>query len=316
MTVIHICTSSDNNYAPYAGTMFASILLNSKKDESFVFHLLDGGIGPEEKMRIEKLKTIHDFEIVYYPMNNEEFANCPLTYLTIATYYRLKIASFLKNVSKVIYLDCDMIIKQPLSDLWDTDISNYWVAGVQDPISDENMKRMGIPEGNYYFNAGMLLLNLDKWRKDEIEKKLFEYLDQHPDKLRFQDQDLLNKVLYSKSLELPLKWNSQYCVGGFKTFEKAEYLESLKNPAIIHYIMSDKPWKSDSLVYRRCYFIEVLKRTPWYYDQKLKYFLNVLCRYPAIFKRFLVYWYKHPFCFVKVKSWRKLFWIINPLSAL
>lgn len=316
MTVIHICTSSDNNYAPYAGTMFASILLNSKKDESFVFHLLDGGISPIEKMRMEKLKKIRDFEIIYYPMNNEEFTNCPLTYLTIATYYRLKIASILKNVSKVIYLDCDMIVKQPLSDLWNTDISTFWVAGVQDPISNENMKRMGIPEGNYYFNAGMLVINLDKWREDGVEKKIFEYLDHHAEKLQFQDQDVLNKVLYSKSLEVPLKWNSQYCVGGYQKIDKAEYFKSLKNPAIIHYIMSDKPWKRDSLVYRRRFFIEVLKKTPWYHDQKLKYFSNVLLRYPALLKRVLVYWYKHPFCFLKVKSWRKVCRIFNPLSAL
>lgn len=316
MAKFHICTASDNNYARYAGVMMASMLDAADEDDEFVFHILDGGIAESEKKNIEKLKKIRDFEIKYHVVNNDDFKNCPLTYLTIATYYRLKIASVLKDVDRVIYLDCDIVIRDSLKELWNTDLSEYWVAGVEDPIAAINMERLGIPAQYSYFNAGMIVINLKKWREDNVEAMLFDYLNKYPERLKHQDQDLLNAVLYEKSLPLDLRWNSQYFIGGYPKYRREDYVRSLLNPAIIHYIMADKPWKVSSCAYRRELYLQAFKKTPWYYEHKGEYMLSLLARYPALIKKGLVYWLKHPICFTKAKYWKKVKLLLNPLGGI
>lgn len=87
MENIHICLAADNNYAPHAGVLVASILKHLPSDKKLNVHVLDGGISEQNKLYFGQLRRIGDFDVRYYPMNNDEFKNCPLTYLTVATYY-------------------------------------------------------------------------------------------------------------------------------------------------------------------------------------------------------------------------------------
>lgn len=311
MATIHICTSSDNNYIQHAGVMITSVLKNSNHDEHFIFHILDGGIKESEKKKINKLKKIKEFEINYYLTNNDDFKDCPVHYLTIATYYRFKIQTYLKDVDKVLYLDCDTIVNANLKELWDTNIDNYWVAGVEDPISGKNKERLGIPSEHLYFNAGVLLINLKKWREDNIQGALFDYVSKYPEKIKWVDQDVLNDVLHEKSYQLPLKWNSMYYPYENSTYSnKLEYEEALKNPCIIHYIMADKPWTYGSKVPRKIYYFRNAIYTPWSVSFISKYLINCIGGIPkhitSTIPKLLKFIARHPFFFLFKKK-RELF---------
>lgn len=282
MTEIHICTASDENYGKYAGVMMASVLKHSKKYEKIYFHILDGGISDFDKKYIEKLKKIKDFSITYYKINDDEYDICPVSYLPIATFYRVKIASILKNLDKVLYLDCDLIVCRSLAQLYGTDITDYWIAGVEDPLAIKNKIRLKYEEKDLYFNAGVLLINLKKWREDNIESRLYEYMRNSCEKIKWGDQDLLNDVLHSKALAVDLRWNSQYYPFGHTYKSEKEYQYALKHPFIVHYILADKPWMQNSKVKRKKYYFKMFKQTPWFYNYKKDYYLKLLKNFATL----------------------------------
>jgi lipopolysaccharide biosynthesis glycosyltransferase len=290
MTKIHICTASDKNYGKYAGVMIASVLFSAKKDDELIFHILDGGISDVDKTYIEELKKIKAFEIIYYKIDDKEYEICPVSYLPIATFYRVKIASILKDVDKVLYLDCDLIVNKSLKELYNSDIENYWIAGIEDPIAQKNKERLGYDEKYLYFNAGVLLINLKKWREDKIEAKLFEYMKNSREKIKWVDQDLLNDVLYEKALEVDKRWNSQNFPYGHTYKDEKEYKKALKKPYIIHYILAEKPWQIGSMVPRRKYYFKNFKKTPWYSRHKRDFYKDFF--FPDLEIRVKKYWIK------------------------
>lgn len=306
MKDIHICTAADNNFARYTGVMMLSALANAASDEWLHFHILDGGICEEEKKRIAKVCDGHNCKVAYYAFDDADFKDCPLTYLTMTTYYRLKIASVLEKVDKVLYLDGDMIVKESLAPLWETDIADNWAAGVWDVIAEENMKRLGIPENYGYFNAGMMLINLKKWREDEVEAKLYDYLAKYPERLVYQDQDLLNAVIYEKTKFVDLRWNSQFIENTYLQKRDETYFNSLMKPGIIHYIGRDKPWKFDSQVFRREAYIKYFKMSPWYLENKKEYRQQQLKRWKFLCGLWAVYFLKHPLFFLNAKQWKRI----------
>ena len=98
-------------------------------------------------------------------------------YINIATYYRLKLASLLPDVSKIIYLDCDIIVNSDISELFDVNMDECLVAGVRD------INRRMLKINPKYVNAGVLLLNLDMWRKENFEQKLLDYTKNNIDNI-------------------------------------------------------------------------------------------------------------------------------------
>ena len=114
----------------------------------------------------------------------------------------------------------------------------------------------------------------------------------------------------------PVESSEDYDPYGYGNAKKQEYLSSLTNPLVIHYIMADKPWKCGSVVFRRRDYIAAFKNTPWFLKHKSKCFLQCFMRGPALLVEFLKYWYKHPICWFKPKFWRKVKQIIFPLAFL
>ena len=136
MSRINVCISCDNNYAQYAAVVIASILVNSTKEDFIYFYILDGGISEKNRLKINSLKSIKNCEIKFIKINEKDFDDYKKikthSYLTIAAYYRLKLASLLPEVKKVIYFDCDIIVNSSLKDLYETNLQENIIAGVLD----------------------------------------------------------------------------------------------------------------------------------------------------------------------------------------
>lgn len=269
---INICISSDNNYSRYAGVVISSVLLNAGENDFVKFYILDGGINNDNKEKILSLKNLKQCEINFINIEEnlfETYKNIGThSYISLSTYYRLKLASILPEVDKILYLDCDVIVTESLSELFSTDISNYYAAGVIDTA----MKSSGwVPElnGNKYFNAGVLLFNLDKIRKDNIEKKFEEYTKNEFENIRVGDQQIINVVCQGKIKEVDSKWNVQ----SSNFVNRSDYT---KSPKIVHYIGRQKPWIFGSMNYWKNLYFETLKFTPWKIDNKDNFKWTVL----------------------------------------
>ncbi len=243
----NICFSADNNYMEQLAVSIASILKNSLEGENFNFYVLNNGIKKENREKLEKLKQIKDFNIEFISINLEEFKNCKMLnqtdknmshyHVTLPTYFRYKAGNLFKDISKLLYLDCDVIVKKSLREIFDIDLKDKYCAMVLDAESENEAKRLGL---NKYFNAGVILINLDLWRKDELETKLFEYTKNNADKILWQDQDVINIVCGDKIKEIGNEWNFQFFLYNFGNYY--ELVQQLKDAHILHLAGRFKPW--------------------------------------------------------------------------
>lgn len=251
--MINICFSSDNNYAIHLAVSMVSILKNLKKEEEVSFYILDGGISDENKNKIANLKKIKKFNIEYFKIDESRFDNCHMEncHISIQTYYRFIIPEIFPNIDKILYLDCDIIVKQSLAPLYNEDISSYWIAGVEDIGYYFHRRLLKRETQTFYVNAGVLLINISKWRTDNITDLLFDFTYKNTTKLIHMDQDVINMCLNSKSKPLPLKWNVQDSFYDNYTklnHPKKKCIKEAKNDiGIIHYTGKAKPWNDDTV---------------------------------------------------------------------
>lgn len=254
MTPINVCLACDNNYAKYAGVVVASVLANSKDDESLNFYILDGGISESKKTEILSLKSIKDCKIEFVQIEESMFEDYKKVathkYISIATYYRLRLATLLPEVERIIYFDCDMVVNSSLNNLFNVELGENIIAGVRD-IN----KRM-LQQNPSYINAGMVLFDLNKIREENIEQKFYDYTNENFETIKMGDQTIINEVLKGRIKIVEDEWNVQ----SSNFTNRSSYT---KHPYIIHYVAKRKPWHFGSFSVHRQLYFKYLQMTPW-----------------------------------------------------
>ena len=254
---LHICFSTDDNYACYCGTAIASILLNANADEVIHFYIIDGGISEKNRKRLEELKKIKDCNIYFTKIEPSEFIDCPLpngSHSSLAAYYRIKIPYIFPYLEKVLYLDCDLIAMSSLKSLFNTDVYGLFGAAKENVYGEEDKKRLNLKDYPY-FNDGVLLINCRKWRDEQMEAQLFKWIRDHRELIKLCEQDAMNVVMAGKISILADKFNVFE-----KEYDKWNYQEE---PIIIHYTGKIKPWNPFTKRASLKYFFNIQKRTQW-----------------------------------------------------
>jgi lipopolysaccharide biosynthesis glycosyltransferase len=209
---------------------------------------------------IPTLQSLHtDADISWLPVDDAliENASSSISYITKATYYRLILARVLPDdVRRVLYIDGDTIVRGSLRSLFSIDIDDYVLAATPEYGTVPHNQRLGIPEGNPCFNAGVLLINLEKWRSQRVEERCFEFIRNNasdPSKLKYNDQDALNAVLTGQWKSIgpffnfsPWTLNPQRLVD-FDVHSQVGGLVPRDGPAIAHYAGERKPWQGGGL---------------------------------------------------------------------
>ena len=251
MSQIAIVMASDEGYAMAACVAMYSILNSKNPSTSYKFYLL-----VQEKFN-ETILSKFDELFSSYPESCLElikmgtwFNDAPTHFhITKESYYRLSIPDILPNVGKCIWLDVDIIVRDDLTDLWNFNLGDNYIAAVSDVLGQHRCKELGISCKEQYINAGVLLINVNAMRKDNIVDLLLSHVDKG---YIFADQDILNKVCLGRISLLPLKYNIliPYALDLAllaDTFTSTEVDEALNNPVVIHYNASTKPWNSHSI---------------------------------------------------------------------
>ncbi|MDA9409913.1 hypothetical protein XH80_25165 [Bradyrhizobium sp. CCBAU 45384] len=152
---------------------------------------------------------------------------------------------FPETVNRVLYLDADLLVLDDLGPLWDADLEGAAAGAVLDAL-DPLLKIGGpgleqLPTVRNYFNSGVLLIDLARWRQEQISERAIEYLTGHPHSL-FPDQDALNVACDGLWKALDTRWNFQ---NHYET--RIADMSSADQPAIVHFVTRGKPWKASSL---------------------------------------------------------------------
>ena len=274
MQKYNICFSLDSNYVEQFCVSAVSILENALTQDNIDFYILDGGLTQKDKFDIESLKKIKDFNLVYLKIDANEFKICPLLkdtdenhkdyHVTLPGYFRFKLPELLPNLDKILYLDCDVIIRSSLDELFLVDLKDKSAAMVEDVDASKELERLNV---KHYYNSGIMLINLDYWRKNNIQEKLFDYVKNNSDRIVWQDQDVINAVLSDSIKPIENKWNYQYFL-----YEKIEPKE-LNDCVILHLAGRFKPWimPFEHFIYD-CYYYYLLM-TP-FKNKVFEYRLN------------------------------------------
>ncbi|BAU55381.1 glycosyltransferase family 8 protein [Mucilaginibacter gotjawali] len=244
---IDVALSCDERYFPGLLGTVSSLLASADLSYHYVFHILDGGITASS---VSKFKSViknfkHSAEVDFIQINTNEFSDFPAFFFdSKMAYARLLLPSLLK-IDKVIYIDADILVLKDIAELWEMELQEHAAVCLETLICTIKndcaiYEELGINGDAPHFNSGLMVMNLKKFRVDEIALKSFTYLKDYHEHCKIFDQSALNVILYNKVKYLDSSWNVQ---SHKKVFNPVLVLEKLKKFEInLHFVTKDKPW--------------------------------------------------------------------------
>ncbi|CAG4999707.1 General stress protein A [Dyadobacter sp. CECT 9275] len=267
---IHVACTIDSSYIQHCCVMLTSLFQNNKIF-NFHIHLITDQESRSKFFEIERIVVRYGSTFSHYAVDQNLLSNVPVNgHVSIVTYYRILIPLILDyKIPKVLFLDSDVIIRTNILALWCKSVTDFHIAAAKDFASEEHKKLLNIPGGYPYFNAGVLLMNLTRWRNDNISAKILQYISDNHEKIVFWDQDALNAILYKSCKIFSPLWNLTHgfflpsaTVLGYSDVQLKFFTTY---PFIVHFTGSNKPWYHyNEHTYKKDYFF-YLSQTPYKY---------------------------------------------------
>ena len=265
---IPIFFAVDDEYIPCLAVALRSLIDNSSKDNYYLIKILYTNIDEVNQKKIKKFERANvniEFVDLNYYINEVKDKLYTRDYYTKTTYFRLFIPELYPQYNKALYLDCDITILSDVADLYNIDMGDNLIIGTPDGVIQTGEvfqeyveKVVGLADYNNYFNAGIIVMNLDELRKFKFHEK-FMYLLSTVKFTVAQDQDYLNRLCKGRVKIVPDTWDRMPCMKDDIPREKLN---------IIHYNLSFKPWHFDNILYEEIFW-EYAKKTE-FYDQLKK----------------------------------------------
>ena len=279
---MNIIFSSDDNYARHLGVAIYSILQHNKTVETIHFYVINNRIHHSNTDKLELIvKEYENADISFIPFDSfENQLHLNLSWpISLSSYARLFIGEVLpEKIDRVLYLDCDVVVNGSIEELWDIDLKGNCLGAIQDTIPSKTKSEVGLLHQQSYFNAGVLLIDLEQWRSKEIGRKCLDFIASHKGRVKHHDQGVLNGVLKEQWERLPLKFNvmtihyvlSQSRIHRFYNdkapfYNADEVYDAIKSPVILHYTpsLTSRPWEKNCKHPLQNVYKDYLDCTPW-----------------------------------------------------
>ncbi len=249
--IIPIFFASDNTYAQFLSVALNSAIKNSSPDRHYKAIILHQDISNENIQKILSLSK-SNFEIEFIPMKkelgniNDSMGNrLRCDYFTLTIYFRLFIPTMFPEFDKAIYIDSDVVVKEDIAELYDTDIGNNYIGACRDlsvadipPIVKYMENAVGVDK-NKYINSGVLLMNLKKLRQAKLDEHFLNLFSTYKFDCIAPDQDYLNAICSEKIYYLNDNWDTM----------PNENKPPVEKPKLIHYNLFSKPWCYSGIQY-------------------------------------------------------------------
>jgi len=252
--MIHIAIAFTPDYFVPAATTLHSLFRNADRQQRYMVHCLESTEIPQrQKDRLQDM--LGCVAVSYIKVNSLPAGTTVNERYSAAALFRLMLPDLLPDIGRILYLDCDIIVRRDISRTYlDTDLSGSLLAAVSEPaIEDQRVKRldMGL-DPDSYFNSGFLLLNLEMMRRENASASFFKLLKD--DRLEFPDQDVLNLVCKDRVTYLPPSCNSirTFFIGKYRQAFLSHYnrqeLEDVMSNGNVHYT-GGKPWRMFTVMF-------------------------------------------------------------------
>lgn len=265
---IPVVLAANDKFAPHLDIMIRSVIANADKLRKYdivVFHnditqlnqnIISSASFGKSNISIRFICVAEHFDQSKFFVDQ---------HLSIETYYRLMILELMPDYHKILYLDCDMVVEKDVAILFDMDLCGNAIAACRDiDVAGQvslctndwehyATKKLGLDSPFDYFQAGVLVLNLDALREITTSEQMMRLAAS--EYWRCHDQDVMNIICHNSITYLPLQWNvlmnweeptegrsrMQIIKAAPKTL-LSEYEEARKNPYIVHFAGYQKPW--------------------------------------------------------------------------
>lgn len=282
---MNVAYSTSDLYSELAATSIASLLENSKDVDEINVYVIDIGISEKHRQDLLDLAAAYGRHLEFLEdLNVEDIVHTKIDVgrWHISTFSRLFLLHVLpEGMDKIIYIDCDMIIRHSLKTLWEMDMEGTWCMSADDCRGKMYRKDIGIPMDSIYTNNGLMVIDLDAWRKNDVESKFIDFINEYHGDITYMDQGVLNGVFQplKKVKLLPISYNAQtvcYDLGydGLQACRKPvwaytrdEFERGIGDPTVVHFttcfMSGTRPWfKVDHHPYRD-EFLKYRSLTAW-----------------------------------------------------
>lgn len=245
MMNIALCT--DENFSIPALVCITSIFENNKDEDCHVYVLTDG-LSDSARNKFSKLAEVYCLGIEIIDIDRHIYDGLIVNErFPISMYYRFLLPEMLPDENKILYLDCDIIVRHSLKKLYDTSLDGKALAAVVAQSCDDIVWTNQLKLNSPYFNSGVILMNLNYWRQNNSFNKLISWVANNPDKCMLPDQNALNVIFDGYVEYLDYTYNYQEAWFNIEStkihYSKWNTIKEIgKDPIIIHYCEAEKPW--------------------------------------------------------------------------
>ncbi len=298
-TSLALVCAADEAYAMPLAVTVRSVLENLRSDVHLRLFIIDGGFSARTRQRLLKSWRGFSVSITWLEPELSLLEGFPAKdRASLAPYLLLLLSRLLPtDLQRVIYLDSDLIVLGDLVELWEMPLEGKPCLAARDmghpyihreiarPDVSEwerklplyralpivNYKELGLDPRAEYFNSGVLLIDLELWRRENLAEKFLQCAHENHEHILFWDQYVLNIVLSGRWGRLESTWNRQpfvYRVSDWRdsTFDEEEWKRIMTTPHVIHFSAKRKPWQVPGYTRpERALFYDVLSRTQWHW---------------------------------------------------
>lgn len=250
---MNLLVTLDSKYIRPLKVMLYSLFVNNP-GEDFDIYLMHSSISRTEIADIESFVNRYNQKLFEIKIDDGYFQNAPvILHYTKEMYYRLLAYKFLpRELDRILYLDPDILVINPIRDLYNMDLDGYlYAAAFHNVIAVKEINRIRLYPYKItaYFNSGVLLMNLDLQRKLVNEDEIYAFIEKNWSKLIMPDQDIIN-ALFSRQIKCIDEKLYNYDVRYYRYYKVTtnnicdmDYI--MKNTVFLHFCGKKKPWHKE-----------------------------------------------------------------------
>lgn len=292
---INVVCAADDAYAMPLAVTLKSACQNLRSGTGIQLYLLDGGISEENWAGLKETLANEPIEIQVITPNSADLSDLVISHhISHTAYFRLLAAELLPDeIDKAIYLDSDLLVKEDISHLWNQPLDGQYCLATVDiacPYIDartgcsnfrlanpymasfrpvRNYQELGLDGRGEYFNSGVMVLNLDLWRRENVADRLLRTLRDNRKFVWCWDQYALNVAFHDNWGKFSPRWNQgahvfEYPTANHSPIDADDWTQMKESPAIVHFTTEFKPWQFQSDHPRSELFYEGLADTAWH----------------------------------------------------
>ena len=260
---LNILYVSDDRGCLFLGVSLLSLLENNQECKIINVFVLDDNISMANKCLLETEAKKYNRTIVFLKkphirlLMGEELDSRKWPDNIFCRLFLPRIFREYEDIERILYIDTDTLILCNLTTLWDEDLNGYACGAVLECMNDLHKKCIGLDGDVPYFNSGLILIDIERWRELKLESKCRNFASGYLDSLEYPDEGIINGVLQGNFKILHPRYNLTTVKSVFSyeelrkyrkskvMYKESEYLEAIENPAIIHFsagFMVDRPW--------------------------------------------------------------------------